>query len=249
MISPRSEPVAKINALQARRDTFFVRTKKVTKEIRPLAATASALLAVSGGRPTVLPCTDDRRARSLARPYGLFPETAAMLDAAKGNGTAVRPGDTAIRRNTLRYCALQDSTLRRFVPSCRAEHRRDFRSGPQGARRDGAHPIAGTWIVPSMEPRKSREAQGSSRQWGGLFFGDFLLAGQKKVTRGRATNTIGATTSNAATKPHIACNEHGGSGAVTPHAMRRNTPEAIAPYGFRCSQRFKYTNSRLGRAQ
>ncbi len=248
MISPRSEPVAKINALQARRDTFFVRTKKVTKEIRPLAATPSALLAVSGGRPTARPCTDDRRARSLARPFGLLTQTAAMLDAAKGNNAAARPKTAGIRRNTLCYCALRDCGLDP-LPFCRAEHRRDFRTGPQGARREGAHSIAGTGIVPSMEPRKSREAQRSSRQWGGLFFGDFLLAGQKKVTRGRATITIGETTSNAATKPHIAFGGPRGSAPLTPRAMRRITPEAIAPCGFRCSQRFKYTDSRLGRAQ
>ncbi len=203
MISPRSILIAKINALPARRATFFVRTKKVPKEIRPLAATTSALLAVSGGRPTARPCTDDRRARSLARPFGLFPQTAAMLDAAKGSiagGTSCGVPPYAWLRGRAQL----------LNPYCRAEHRRDFRTGPQGARQEGAHSIVGTGIVPSMEPRKSREAQGSSRQRGGLFFGDFLLAGQKKVTRGRATSTIGATASNAATRPHSHAAQYAG---------------------------------------
>jgi hypothetical protein len=81
-------------------------------------------------------------------------------------------------------------------PFCRAEHRRDFRTGPQGARPDGAHSIVGTGIVPSMEPRKSREAQGVSRQWGGILVPmvsvgmNFLLAEQKKVTRGPTLGSI-----------------------------------------------------------
>ena len=130
MISPRFKLVAKINALPARRGTFFVRTKKVPKENRPVAFSLKwnrdiqgnssrpwrdvitpcrplsghpvrpfarlrlstgqtvlahpALLAVSGGRSTARPCADDRRARSLARPFGLFPQTVAMLGAARG---------------------------------------------------------------------------------------------------------------------------------------------------------------------
>jgi hypothetical protein len=84
MFSPRHNHSALLCSAVARRVTFFERPKKVTKEIRPAAATPSALLAVSGGRSKVRPYTDDRRARSLARPFGLFPETAAMLDAATG---------------------------------------------------------------------------------------------------------------------------------------------------------------------
>lgn len=110
-------------------------------------------------------------------------------------------GSDHIRRNTLRYCALQPGTSAQlFIPLCRAEHRRDIRPGPRGARQEGAHSIVGTRNVPSTEPGKSRESQESSRQWGGLFFGYVLLAGQKKVTRGQATKLIRATCADQAAK-------------------------------------------------
>ena len=95
MFSPRYQRTSNIDAFMARRVTFFERPKKVTKEIRPDAATTPALLAVSGGRSKTHPCANDRRARSLARPCGPFPETAAMLDAARG-GASIPQSDFAV---------------------------------------------------------------------------------------------------------------------------------------------------------
>ena len=49
---------------------------------------------------------------------------------------------------------------RLLEPSCRAEHRRYCRTGPQGADHDGTHAVVDIRDVPSTEPRKCREAQG-----------------------------------------------------------------------------------------
>ncbi len=79
---------------------------------------------------------------------------------------------------------------------------------------------SGRTEAPSGEPRIQREAQGSSRRRGGLFFAYFLLAAQKKVgrLRGRTPRVKRSVAQPLQKKPW---RSH-----TTKHQNQTNHPEA-----------------------
>ena len=75
----------------------------------------------------------------------------------------------------------------RFSPVCRAEHRSFWRELPEGVRQ-GCRTSAEGLGSPFCRPSAKARSAGNKRHPGRLFFGYFLLAEQKKVSRlsGRA---------------------------------------------------------------
>ncbi len=158
MFSPRHNRSAHLHPSEARRVAFFERPKKVTEEIRPAAAITSAILAATG-EPSVarsgLLVSDGFGCGKADAPSELR-LTVSIFFGGEGTGCAETHNTEGAALQTL----------------CRAEHRRHLRLGPQGARQDGVHSFVGIRDVPSKEPRNCREAQGSSRQWAALLWGE-----------------------------------------------------------------------------
>ena len=69
-----------------------------------------------------------------------------------------------------------------LLPFCRAEHRRVWADQPEGARQGSRAFFAGAGMPLRKTPLKPEERR-IKAAWGGLFFGYFLLAKQKKVSR------------------------------------------------------------------
>jgi hypothetical protein len=69
-----------------------------------------------------------------------------------------------------------------IYPVCRTEHWRFCRDQPEGARH-GSRALPEGQEVPSGKPQQKCQSAGSKRHPGRHFFGYFLLAKQKKVSR------------------------------------------------------------------
>ncbi len=67
-------------------------------------------------------------------------------------------------------------------PVCRAEHRSFWRDQPEGVRQ-GCRTLTKGQEAPFVTPRRKLRSAGNKRHPGRLFFGYFLLAEQKKVSR------------------------------------------------------------------
>jgi len=77
---------------------------------------------------------------------------------------------------------LQFST-REVNPLCRAEHRRVWADQPDRGDAWMRRVACRGWEAPSGNPAQTLRSAGLKRHRGGLFFGYFLLAKQKKVSR------------------------------------------------------------------
>jgi len=80
-------------------------------------------------------------------------------------------------------------------PLSRAEHRRlgtDQPAAPKGIKGVAGMPrvLRRGWEAPSENPVPSLRSAGNERMWGGLFFGFFLLAEQKKGATGMVVSKL-----------------------------------------------------------
>ena len=143
------------------------------------------------GAPPTRPGTGHRtpRAAELGHGSALFPPTHAKSAALKGNNPRCRPRVMPSHRQALAH-AWKPLVCRREAHLC-GEKRRgvsELRSEPRFVRLARASSRA----APRGEHRRGAEGRHTR---GGFFFGDFLLATQKKVTRPQAKREAAARNS------------------------------------------------------
>jgi hypothetical protein len=118
-----------------------------------------------------------------------------------------------------------------LLPVCRAEHRSFRREQPAGALHGcSALPEGQGW--PFWQPSSKVRSTGDKRQPGRLFFGYFLLATQKKVTRLRvrepdSNNHRASDTLSTKRKPP--CPDQKNTYSSVPKTAPKAIPAAPAP--------------------
>ncbi len=156
---------------------FFVWPKKsIQKKSHPDFALILRFSFFAGvGERGFLPLR--QRAASLPLPSGLIPPKTAML------GVEIRDNNPPLGNSfSIRKNQSNPATQKRCSPYAAPSTVAFFENSPKGHRRDAVRRRRG-WEAPSADPRKTLRRAGSKRHRGGLSFGDFSLAKQRKVTR------------------------------------------------------------------
>jgi hypothetical protein len=148
-----------------------------------------ALLGTGRGSPTGHPCPAENAPHPCGAPDGLFPPVPAMLGGVNGKRKPHDHPRMLFRAMQCGQCPPYKKSNGNRIwhpnPFCCAEHRSPLRIRPEGERQGCRSSFAGQGWPVERPPQRTRSAgypEGAQQQ-GGLSFGDFSLARQRKVTR------------------------------------------------------------------